>query len=57
VKRLACGDVVPGCPASFAGSDDAEILTQVAAHAASVHGLSDLDAELMALVKSHVHYA
>jgi predicted small metal-binding protein len=55
MKKFACGDVVPGCPESFVGADEADIMTQVAAHAASSHGLTDLDAELVALVQSHIH--
>ena len=54
MKKFACGDVVPGCPDTFIGADDADIMTQVAAHAASAHGLTDLDAELVALVQSHI---
>jgi predicted small metal-binding protein len=50
MKSFACGDVVPGCEARWVCSTDDEILVQVGAHAASVHGLTDLSPELVASV-------
>jgi len=47
MKSFACGDVVPGCEARWVCSTDDEILVQVGAHAASVHGLTELPAELV----------
>ncbi|MEB0203740.1 DUF1059 domain-containing protein [Cryobacterium sp. 5I3] len=46
VKSFACGDVVPGCEARWVCSTDDEILFQVSAHAAAVHGLSEVSPEL-----------
>ena len=34
---MACGDVIPGCPATFTADTQAELMAQVAAHANSVH--------------------
>ena len=34
---LACGDVIPGCPATFTADTQEELMAQVAAHANSVH--------------------
>lgn len=51
MKRFRCGDVVPGCTASFTGSED-EILGQVAAHAARDHGLADVPPELVTQVRA-----
>lgn len=38
MKQFACGDVVPGCRRTFAGTEE-QILTAVAAHAAADHGV------------------
>ena len=54
MKRFACGDVVPGCQASWVCSTDDEILAQVAAHAASQHGMVEVPPELVAAVRSHI---
>lgn len=51
MKRFRCGDVVPGCNATFQGSHD-EILAQVAHHAGRDHGLTEIPAELVAQVES-----
>ena len=47
MKSFACGDVVPGCEARWVCSTEDEILVNVAAHAASTHGLVDLPDELV----------
>ncbi|HEU4676971.1 MAG: DUF1059 domain-containing protein [Motilibacteraceae bacterium] len=50
MKKFRCGDVVPGCAATFSGTEDA-ILADVAAHAAHDHGLLEVPAELVAQVR------
>ncbi len=57
MKTFACGDVVPGCSASFAAVDDGGILDQVAGHAAADHGLTDIGPELVAAVRAHIRAA
>lgn len=54
LKSFTCGDVVPGCSSSFTGSDDAEILAQVAAHAAHDHGLTEVPDEVVAAVRANI---
>ncbi|WP_346960797.1 DUF1059 domain-containing protein [uncultured Arthrobacter sp.] len=54
MKSFACGDVVPGCEARWVCSTDDEILVQVGAHAASVHGLTDLSPELVGSVRKAI---
>jgi len=49
MKSFRCGDVVPGCTASFAGTVD-EILADVAEHARHVHQLESLPPEIIAQV-------
>jgi predicted small metal-binding protein len=51
VKSFACGDVVPGCDARWVCSTDDEILVNVAAHAASAHGLEELPADVVQSVR------
>lgn len=52
MKQFACGDVVPGCDARFVGASEDDILGQVASHAASAHGLTDISTELVDRVRS-----
>ena len=47
MKQFACGDVVPGCEARFVCSSEEEILAEVAQHAASIHGMTEVPAELV----------
>jgi predicted small metal-binding protein len=54
VKSFACGDVVPGCDATFVGADDGAILGQVGRHAAESHGLIEEPAELIAAVTAAI---
>ncbi|MEG9247855.1 DUF1059 domain-containing protein [Arthrobacter sp. Soc17.1.1.1] len=54
MKSFACGDVVPGCDARWVCSSDDEVLTQVAAHAASAHGLHVLPDDVIAQVRSSI---
>lgn len=55
--KLACGDVMPGCAARFESSDRDALMSQVAAHAARDHGITDLTPEVVAAVESKLVYA
>ena len=57
MKQFACGDVVPGCGATFTGADDEQILGLVGRHAHHDHGLTEVSDELVAAVKSHIRVA
>lgn len=50
MKRFRCGDVVPGCKATFEGSEGA-ILSAVTAHARSDHGVASMDDALVGAVR------
>lgn len=50
MKRFRCGDVVPGCTATFTG-DETEILRQVGEHAHRDHGLTEISPELVGAVR------
>ncbi|TFV51552.1 DUF1059 domain-containing protein [Blastococcus sp. TF02A-35] len=58
VKEYACGDVVPGCGASFRVSSEKEMLAVCTVHAQHDHGLAepqmadDLIARIRAVIRS-----
>jgi predicted small metal-binding protein len=54
VKEFSCGDVVPGCTATFRDESETEILSQVAAHARYDHGLDIVPPELVSQVRSRI---
>lgn len=54
MKRFSCGDVVPGCDATFVCSTDDAIVAEVARHAATAHGMASLPAQVVAQVRSHI---
>jgi predicted small metal-binding protein len=54
VKSFACGDVVPGCDATWVCSTDDELLAEVARHAKLEHGLTEIPAELVDQVQRHI---
>ena len=54
MKQFSCGDVVPGCTARFTAETESELLQQVAAHAASGHGITEVSPELVAAVRTHI---
>ncbi|MFC3690268.1 DUF1059 domain-containing protein [Aquipuribacter hungaricus] len=51
MKRFRCGDVIPGCTAQFAGTEE-DILAQVGAHARRDHGVADVGPELVVSVRA-----
>lgn len=54
VKSFACGDVVPGCKASWVSSTDDEILVLVAQHASAVHGITTVTPELVDSITNRI---
>ena len=54
MKQFACGDVVPGCGERFTGATTDDILGQVAAHAATDHGLAEVPPEVVDAVRAAV---
>ena len=53
-KRIACGDVVPGCTFTASAPTEEELLEKVAAHVTHDHGLSEVTPELAATVKAAI---
>jgi len=57
MKQFACGDVVPGCDARFAGASEDDILAEVAVHAGRDHGLATVPPELVSQVRASIRAA
>ena len=51
MKRFACGDVIPGCDATFTAPDEGGIFAQAVPHAAAVHGIDEVTSELESTVR------
>jgi len=54
MKRFACGDVVPGCRATWVCSTEDEILAKVAAHARRDHGMASVPADVVDAVRARI---
>ncbi len=52
MKQFNCGDVVPGCEATFKAESEGELLEQVAQHAKADHEMTDVPPEVVAQVKA-----
>jgi predicted small metal-binding protein len=57
MKEFACGDVVPGCSATFQGQTDEDILRQIGPHAKDAHGMADIPDDLRTQVQSLIRTA
>ncbi|MDF2732913.1 MAG: hypothetical protein K0S92_1546 [Desertimonas sp.] len=51
---LACGDVMPGCAATFSADTEDELLAQVGPHAAEAHGITEVTPEVLEAVKGAI---
>jgi predicted small metal-binding protein len=56
-KKIACGDVVPGCTFTATAATEEELLKKVVAHAAHDHGVKEVSPELAARVKAAIKTA
>ncbi len=54
MKQFACGDVVPGCAATFSRPTEDELLADVGAHAAAEHGMTEVPPEVLDQVKAGI---
>lgn len=57
MKRFACGDVVPGCTATFEAKDVDSMLGLVRAHARDDHGIESMDDATAIAVLSNIREA
>jgi len=53
-KQLACGDLMQGCTFVATAENEQELLQEVAKHAASVHGLTEVTPELLTKIRSAI---
>ena len=51
---LSCGDVMPGCAATFTADSEDELLGLVAPHAAADHGIDEITPEVLEAVKGAI---
>jgi predicted small metal-binding protein len=51
---LACGDVMPGCDATFHADTEQQLLEQAAPHAAEAHGVTEMTPDVVAAVKGAI---
>ena len=56
-KLLRCHDVFPGCSAEVRADTEEELLRQAAEHAASVHGVKQLDEAAVKSIKAQIRPA
>lgn len=54
VKQFSCGDVVPGCSATWSMETEEELLAAVAQHATVDHGMAEVTPELVDQVRSRI---
>ena len=54
MKQFCCGDVVPGCKATFEAHDEGSLFGMIAVHARVDHGLAEISPALLAQVRANV---
>ena len=53
-KRIACGDIIPGCGFTAAAATEEELMKKVVAHARHDHGVTEVTPELAGKVKAAI---
>ena len=56
MKTLVCGEIMPGCEATYSGETEDEVLAQAGRHVAEDHGLA-VTPELVETVRGHIRNA
>ena len=51
---LACGEVMPGCTATFNADTEDDLLAQVGPHAADAHGITEITPDVLDAVKGAI---
>jgi predicted small metal-binding protein len=57
VKELACGDIVPGCSATFEAETEDEIMAAAADHAREEHGMTEIPSEVAEQIRAKIRDA
>lgn len=52
--EFACGDVMPGCAATFEAADTDDLFTQISAHAEAEHGITEITPEIAQAVEGKI---
>ncbi|CAN5205502.1 hypothetical protein BH23ACT9_BH23ACT9_01150 [soil metagenome] len=52
--EFACGDVMPGCAATFTASDKEALFDDVAAHADAEHDIKEITPEIASAVEGKI---
>ena len=53
-KRIACGDIIPGCSFTATAATEEELMKKVVAHAGHDHGVTEVTPELASKVKAAI---
>jgi len=51
---MACGDVMPGCGATFSADTKDALMGQIVNHASSVHGITEITPEVGTAVQAAI---
>ena len=51
---MACGDVMPGCDATFSADNKNALLGQIVDHASSTHGITEITPEVGSAVEAAI---
>ena len=51
---MACGDVMPGCDATFSEDSKDALMNQIVTHAASAHGITEVTPEVATAVAAAI---
>lgn len=54
MKQFACATVVDGCDGVVTGATEDEVLAAAAAHAAEVHGMSEVPDDVVAAIRAGI---
>lgn len=54
IFKLACGDVMPGCSTRFENTNRADLMNDVAQHAAAAHGITSITPEIFTAIDSRI---
>ncbi|WNV75966.1 DUF1059 domain-containing protein [Geodermatophilus sp. DSM 44513] len=54
MKSFACGDIIPGCGATFTAADEQGVLVQTRRHAVESHGATAPGTESDVRVRPHI---
>ncbi len=57
MKQLRCADAGFECEAVIEGEDEQEVMAKAADHAREVHGMTEIDEETGAKIRSLIHDA